>query len=83
MEKVNLEFTPEAIGKIAHYAWIVNQTTENIGARRLMTVMEKLLEDISFTAPERNGEDIVIDADFVTEKLSNLVKDENISKYIL
>ena len=83
VEDVKLEFTPEAIEKIAHYAWVVNQSMENIGARRLITVMEKLLEDISFTAPEHKGEEIVIDADFVVSKLSGLVKDENISKYIL
>jgi len=83
VEGVELDFTPEAIDKIAHYAWVVNQTAENIGARRLITVMDKLMEDISFTAPERSGEKIRIDVDFVVDKLSGLVKDENISKYIL
>ncbi len=83
VEGISLEFTPEAIEQIAHYAWVVNQTSENIGARRLITVMDKLLEDISFTAPERSGEHIRIEVDFVVEKLSGLVKDENISKYIL
>lgn len=83
VEGVKLDFTPDAIEKIAHYAWVVNQTTVNIGARRLITVMEKLLEELSFSAPEHKGEEILIDSDFVISKLSGLVKDENISKYIL
>ena len=83
VEGIKLDFTTGAIEKIAHYAWVVNQTTENIGARRLITVMEKLLEELSFSAPERKGEEVLIDTDFVVSKLSGLVKDENISKYIL
>lgn len=83
VEGIKLEFTQKAINKIAHYAWTVNQTSENIGARRLITVMDKLLEDLSFSAPERRGEQILVDEEFVVEKLSGLVKDENISRYIL
>jgi ATP-dependent HslUV protease ATP-binding subunit HslU len=83
VEDIKLDFTPGAIEKIAHYAWVVNQTTENIGARRLITVMEKLLEELSFSAPERKGEEVLIDTDYVISRLSGLVKDENISKYIL
>ena len=83
VEGIELEFTPGALNKIAHYAWIVNQTSENIGARRLITVMDKLMEDLSFSAPERRGEHVLVDEEFVVDKLSGLIKDENISRYIL
>jgi len=82
-EGVTLEFTPEAVRKISYVAAEVNQRTEDIGARRLYTIMEKLLEDISFEAPERGGETIVIDAGYVENRLRALVKDEDLSRYIL
>lgn len=82
-EGVELEFTEEAIEEIARIAEEANDRTENIGARRLHTVMEKLLEDISFNAPELSGQRIIIDARFVKAKLEGIVKDAELSKYIL
>ena len=82
-EDVHLEFTEDAIEEIARIAEEINTKTENIGARRLHTVMEKLLEDISFNAPEMKGQTIIIDAKFVKAKLESLVKDEELSRYIL
>lgn len=82
-EGVSLEFTPEAIDRIAEVASEVNDQTENIGARRLYTVMEKLLEDISFTAPQNKGKKVVIDGPYVEEKLREVVKDRDLSRYIL
>lgn len=82
-EGVYLEFTKEGIEEIATIAQEVNEKTENIGARRLHTVMEKLLEDISFNAPDLKGQKIIIDAKFVREKLSEIVKSEDLSRYIL
>ncbi|MCS7203482.1 MAG: ATP-dependent protease ATPase subunit HslU [Thermodesulfovibrio sp.] len=82
-EGVELEFTQDAIEEIAEIAEEVNERTENIGARRLHTVMEKLLEDISFNAPELRGQKIVIDATTVREKLSEILKSEDLSRYIL
>lgn len=82
-EDINLDFTPEAIEEIAEIATLVNQRTENIGARRLHTIMEKLLEDISFTAPDRKERNILIDAQSVRDKLSTIIKDEDLSRYIL
>ena len=82
-EGLEIRFTQEGINQIAQMAWQVNERTENIGARRLHTVMERLLEDISFDAPEKKGEDVTIDVNYVNGHLSDLVKDENLSKYIL
>lgn len=82
-EGLNIEFTPEGISKIAQAAWQVNEKTENIGARRLHTVLERLMEDISFDASERNGQDIIIDADYVAKHLDELVADEDLSRFIL
>ncbi|MBA4349462.1 MAG: HslU--HslV peptidase ATPase subunit [Thermodesulfovibrio sp.] len=82
-EDVKLEFTPDAIDEIAGIAATVNEKTENIGARRLHTVLERLLEDISFNAPEMKDEKIVIDREHVQQKLSDIVKDEDLSRYIL
>jgi ATP-dependent HslUV protease ATP-binding subunit HslU len=82
-EGVELSFTDEALEEIARIAFEVNTRTENIGARRLHTVMEKLIEDISFEAPEHAGERIVIDVDYVRRKLSDIVKDVDLSRYIL
>ncbi|WPM31443.1 ATP-dependent protease ATPase subunit HslU [Hydrogenobacter sp. T-2] len=82
-EGVELEFTDDALEEIARIAEEANNRTENIGARRLHTVMEKLLEDISFNAPELASQRIIIDARFVRAKLEGIVKDVELSKYIL
>lgn len=82
-EGVNIEFTEDGIRRIAEAAWQVNETTENIGARRLYTVLEKLVEDISFEASDRSGETITIDADYVSKHLDVLVADEDLSRFIL
>ncbi|OHE55872.1 MAG: HslU--HslV peptidase ATPase subunit [Thermodesulfovibrio sp. RBG_19FT_COMBO_42_12] len=82
-EAVTINFTKDAIDEIATIAAHVNEKTENIGARRLHTVLEKLLEDISFEAPERRNGKLSIDKKYVHEKLSEIVKDEDLSRYIL
>jgi ATP-dependent HslUV protease ATP-binding subunit HslU len=82
-EGVELEFSDDAIKAIAKISHLANQKSEDIGARRLHTVIEKVLEDISFSADEHNGERIVIDRDLVHEKLDSIVSDEDLSKYIL
>lgn len=82
-EGVKLTFTEDAISAIAEVAARINERTENIGARRLYTVMEKLLEDILFDAPEMQGQEVVIDSKYVWEKLGEFVKDEDLSRYIL
>ena len=82
-EGVKLTFADEAIAEVAEVAATVNERTENIGARRLYTVMETLLDDISFNAPEMTGTEVVIDANYVKEKLDNIVDDEDLSRYIL
>ncbi len=83
-EGVKIEFTPDGIKRIAEIAWSVNETTENIGARRLHTVMERLLEELSFDA-DRKGDDTPfrIDDGYVEERLENLSKNEDLSRYIL
>ena len=82
-EDVVLDFTGDSIEEIADIAAYVNEKTENIGARRLHTVLEKLLEDISFEAPEKKDVKLVIDKKYVKDKLSEIVKDEDLSRYIL
>ncbi|MCX8070383.1 MAG: ATP-dependent protease ATPase subunit HslU [Thermodesulfovibrionales bacterium] len=82
-EGVKLEFTEDAIDEIAEIAAAVNEKTENIGARRLHTVMEKLLEDVSFNACEMTGVTVTINRSYVIEKLQDVVKDEDLSRYIL
>jgi ATP-dependent HslUV protease ATP-binding subunit HslU len=82
-ENVRLEFTEGGIRRIAETAWQVNERTENIGARRLHTVMERLLETISFEASEQSGNTIVIDESYVDNQLSQLAADEDLSQYIL
>lgn len=82
-EGVNLEFTEDAIDEIARIAYEVNTRTENIGARRLHTVMERLMETLSFEAPEHKGEHIVIDAEYVRARLADVVQDVDLSRYIL
>ncbi len=82
-EDVTLDFTGDSIDEVADIAAHVNEKTENIGARRLHTVLEKLLEDISFEAPEKKNLKLVIDKKYVKDKLSEIVKDEDLSRYIL
>ena len=82
-EQVTLDFKPDAIHRLAEIAFTVNERQENIGARRLHTVMERLLEDVSFTADALTGHSIDIDAKFVDEKLAGIVSDENLSQFIL
>jgi ATP-dependent HslUV protease ATP-binding subunit HslU len=82
-ENVKLEFSPDAVRRIAEIAWQVNERTENIGARRLHTVMEKLLEEISFDADKHEGSTQVIDAAYVDAKLNTLSQDEDLARYVL
>ena len=82
-EKVTVNFTPEAVREVARIAAQVNEAVENIGARRLQTVMEKLLEELSFEAEDREGESVTIDQAYVTARLAGLAKDTDLSKYIL
>lgn len=82
-EGVTLEFTEAGIRRVAEIAWQVNESTENIGARRLHTVMERLLDTISYAASEKQGETVNIDQAYVDEQLVNLVDDEDLSRYIL
>ena len=82
-EGVKLEFTPDGITRLAHTAFTVNERTENIGARRLSTVMERLLDEISFDAVKLAGQTVTIDATYVDERLQLLSQDEDLSRYIL
>ncbi|OEF98599.1 ATP-dependent protease ATPase subunit HslU [Desulfuribacillus alkaliarsenatis] len=82
-EGIKVDFSKEAIYRIAELATLVNETTENIGARRLHTLLEKVLEDLSFEAPEITLEEIIITPEYVNEKLQGIVKDQNMSQYIL
>jgi len=82
-EGVKLEFTSEALEEIAHFAFRVNEGTENIGARRLHTIMERALDEISFDAPDLKNKDIHVDADYVRKMLAEIVKDQDLSRYIL
>jgi ATP-dependent HslUV protease ATP-binding subunit HslU len=82
-EGIKLSFTDDSIASIAEVATQVNEKTENIGARRLYTIMETLLDDISFEAPEMKEKEITIDAKYVDEKLDEIVEDEDLSRYIL
>ncbi|EFL6541056.1 ATP-dependent hslVU protease ATP-binding subunit HslU [Escherichia coli] len=82
-EGVNIEFTDSGIKRIAEAAWQVNESTENIGARRLHTVLERLMEEISYDASDLSGQTITIDADYVSKHLDALVADEDLSRFIL
>jgi ATP-dependent HslUV protease ATP-binding subunit HslU len=82
-EGVKLEFTEDGIAKLAEVAFKVNESTENIGARRLQTVMERLLESISFEAADKSGEKYSIDAEYVDKNLKDLASNEDLSRYIL
>jgi ATP-dependent HslUV protease ATP-binding subunit HslU len=83
VEDVLLNFDEEALRAIAHYSLLANEKTEDIGARRLHTVMEKILEEISFTADEHAGETLTIDESLVKEKIGSVVEDEDTTRYIL
>jgi len=82
-ESVKVKFTEDGIAEIAEMAALINERTENIGARRLYTMMEKMLDEISFDAPEMSGKNMVIDAKYVQKKLKDFVQDEDLSRYIL
>jgi ATP-dependent HslUV protease ATP-binding subunit HslU len=82
-EDVHLTFTSDAVEQIAQLAVDVNSQTENIGARRLATLVERLLEEISFDAPEKKGAKVKVDAKYVTDALADIVKDEDLSRYVL
>ena len=82
-EGVTLEFTPDSIDAIADIAVSVNSTVENIGARRLQTVMERVLDDISFGAPDRSGEALEIDGEYVRSRVADLAKNADLSRFIL
>jgi ATP-dependent HslUV protease ATP-binding subunit HslU len=82
-EGVKLEFTKDALAEIARFAFRVNEGTENIGARRLHTIMERVLDEISFSASDKKGEHFKVDADYVGKMLADIVKDQDLSRYIL
>ena len=82
-ERVTLRFLPEAVDAIAEIAMQVNASTENIGARRLYTIMERLLDEISFDAPDMPGKELTIDAEYVQQRLADVVRDQDLSRYIL
>jgi ATP-dependent HslUV protease ATP-binding subunit HslU len=82
-EGVKLEFTREALDEVARFAFRVNEGTENIGARRLHTIMERVLDEISFEAPDKKGQQFAVDADYVRKMLTDIVKDQDLSRYIL
>jgi ATP-dependent HslUV protease ATP-binding subunit HslU len=80
---VTLEFSEDAIDAVADMAVAVNSSLENIGARRLQTVMERVLDDVSFTAPDRSGETVKIDAGYVDKHVGDLAKNADLSRFIL
>ncbi|MCB1509121.1 MAG: HslU--HslV peptidase ATPase subunit, partial [Hyphomicrobiaceae bacterium] len=82
-EGVTLAFTEDAIETIARLAVEINSSVENIGARRLQTVIEKILEEISFTAPDRSGDNVTIDGAFVEENIGDLARNADLSRFIL
>ncbi|MBL37790.1 MAG: HslU--HslV peptidase ATPase subunit [Xanthomonadales bacterium] len=82
-EGVEMEFTEDAVRRLAEISFSVNESTENIGARRLHTVMERLLDEISYTAPDQSGTRVVIDAEYVEQHLGDLASDDDLSRYIL
>ena len=82
-EGVEVVFTDDALHRVSEIAYEVNSSTENIGARRLYTIMETLLDELSFNASEMSGQTVEITPDYVNERLSNVVKDQDLSRYIL
>jgi len=83
VEGVDLEFSEDGVKRIAELAYEVNESTENIDARRLHTLLERLLEDLSFTANQASGAKVVINQTYVDKNLQDLVKDQDLSRYIL
>ena len=82
-EGLDLVFSPDAIDELARVAVEVNSSVENIGARRLQTVMERVLDEVSFTAPDRAGETVTVDRDFVSRNVGDLAKNADLSRFIL
>jgi ATP-dependent HslUV protease ATP-binding subunit HslU len=82
-ERVQLEFSDDAIRSIARYAAVVNEKTENIGARRLHTILERVLDEVSFDASEMGGQKITVDAAYIDRVLADIIKDEDLSRYVL
>jgi ATP-dependent HslUV protease ATP-binding subunit HslU len=82
-EGVDVDFTSSGIQRIAEVAWQVNEKTENIGARRLYTVLERLMEEISFEASDKSGESLLVDEAYVNQHLENLAENEDLSRFIL
>jgi ATP-dependent HslUV protease ATP-binding subunit HslU len=82
-EGIELIFSQDGLKEIARLAALMNQRSDNIGARRLSTIMEKVLEEVNFTAPERAGETVTVDAAYVSAHIGDLVNDEDLSRYIL
>lgn len=82
-EKVDIKFTEDGVRRLAEIAWQVNESTENIGARRLHTVIERLLEGISFTASDLPGTEVTIDAEYVENNIAELASNEDLSRFIL
>ena len=82
-EGVELGFSDDAIREVARYAALVNEKTENIGARRLHTILERVLDELSFDASERRGQQLTIDAAYVQRVLADIVKNEDLSRYVL
>ncbi|MGH7641768.1 MAG: ATP-dependent protease ATPase subunit HslU [Candidatus Dormibacteria bacterium] len=82
-EQVELEFTGEGVQELAHHAFLVNERDENIGARRLFTVMERVLQDVSFAADDYHGQKVTVDREFVRTRLGDLVRDEDLRRYVL
>jgi ATP-dependent HslUV protease ATP-binding subunit HslU len=80
---VDLEFSQDGIDELAHQAFLVNERDENIGARRLFTVMERVLQEISFSAEEFRGQTVVIDRESVRQRLGDLIRDEDLRRYVL
>jgi ATP-dependent HslUV protease ATP-binding subunit HslU len=82
-EGVQLKFAEDAVVEIARIASEVNERTENIGARRLHTILERLLDDVSFAAPEMRGKEVTVDAAYVRDRLTPILRNEDLSRYIL
>jgi ATP-dependent HslUV protease ATP-binding subunit HslU len=82
-EGVTLEFSDDAVRELARYAAVVNEKTENIGARRLHTILERVLDELSFDADTMKGQSVVIDAPYVQRVLEGVIKDEDLSRYVL
>jgi ATP-dependent HslUV protease ATP-binding subunit HslU len=82
-EEVELEFSKDGVEELAHHAYLVNERDENIGARRLFTVMERVLQEVSFSAEQHRGQKLVIDREFVRERMGDLVRDEDLRRYVL